>query len=189
MIDVALKFLVTEVNAFLFARTGSASGSVDLGRLVDDAGKWVVEDGKVGAALVNIEEERTFKSQLPDTTLVNGRQVVVQPDLKLNLHVIFVANFKQYDIALRQLSWILTCFQAHPAFTRDRYPSLDRRIDKLSIEFVSLTYEQLNQLWAVIGGKYLPSVVYRVRLVAVQDTEPTAIQPPITTIAATLHGS
>jgi len=135
MIDVALKFLSTEVNAYLFARTGSASGGVELGRLVDDGGKWVVAE-KVGAALINVEEERTLKSQLPDSTLVSGRQVMLQPALKLNLHVIFAANFKQYDIGLRQLSWILTFFQSHPVFAHDRYPGLDPSIERLTAELM-----------------------------------------------------
>ena len=189
MIDVAVKFLVAEVNSYLFARTGSDSGGVDLGRLVDDAGKWTIKANSVGAAVVNIEEERTLKSQVPDATFVDGRQVVLQPDLKVNLHIIFVANFQAYDIALRQLSWILTFFQSHPGFRRSQYPNLDARIERLSAELLSLTYEQLNQLWAAIGGKQLPSVLYRVRLVALQDTEPAAIQRPITAIAGTLHRS
>src|SRR6185503_1505512 len=67
MIDSALKFLVNELNAYLFARTGVSTGGVDLGRLVDDTGKVAIKDDSIGAALVNVEEERTLKSQLPDT--------------------------------------------------------------------------------------------------------------------------
>ena len=187
MIDSALKFLMNEINAYLFARTGVGTGGVDLARLVDDTGKVALKDDTIGAALVNVEEERVLKSQLPDTAFVNGRHVQVQPDLKLNLHVIFAANFKTYTIALQQLSWLLTFFQAHPGFTPDRYPSLDPRIEKLAPELLSLTFEQLNQMWGFIGGKQLPSVVYRVRLVALQDLEPAAVQPPVTAIRGTLH--
>jgi len=53
----------------------------------------------------------------------------------------------------------------------------------------SLSFEQLNQLWATIGGKQLPSVVYRIRLVAVQDVEPVAIQRPVTEVSAAIHGA
>ena len=189
MIDSALKFLVNEINAYLFARTGVSTGGVELGRLVDDTGKIALKDDQIGAALVNVEEERVLRSQLPDTAFVNGRHVMVQPDLKLNLHVIFAANFKSYPIALQQISWLLTFFQSHPGFTRDRYAGLDPRIEKLSPELQSLTFEQLNQLWGFIGGKQLPSVVYRVRLVVLQDLEPAAVQPPVTAIAGTLHRS
>ena len=148
-----------------------------------------IKSNCIGAAVVNIEEERTLKSQEPDATLVNGRQVLLPAELKVNLHIIFVANFQTYDIGLRQLSWVLTFFQSHPGFRRSQYPNLDARIERLSAELLSLTYEQLNQLWAAIGGKQLPSVLYRVRLVALQDTDRAAIQRPITAIAGNLHRS
>lgn len=187
MIDTALKFLANEINAYLFARTGVSTGGVELGRLVDDSGKIAIKDDSIGAALVNVEEERTLRAQLPDTVFVDGRHVQMQPELKLNLHVIFAANFKTYAIALQQLSWVLTFFQSHPGFTRDRYAALDPRIEKLSPELQSLTLEQLNQMWGFIGGKQLPSVVYRLRLVALQDVEPMAVQPPVTSITETFH--
>jgi hypothetical protein len=188
MIDVALKFLAGEINSYLFARTGSAQGGLAFGRLVDDVGKCAIADQSLGAALVNIDEERVLKSQLPDTVLLNGRQVVLQPELKLNLTMLIAANFSQYDIALRQLSWVLTFFQSHPGFTRDRCPGLDPRIERFTVELQSLTYDQVNQLWAAIGGKQLPSVVYRVRLVAVQDVEPSTIQAPVSEVATAIHG-
>jgi hypothetical protein len=188
MIDVALKFLVAELNGFLFARTGAA-GVADLSRIVDDSGKVAIPPASLGVALVNIDEERVLKSHLPSTVLIDGRHVLLQPELKLNLTIIIAANFTKYEDALRQLSWVLTFFQAHPGFTRDRFPALDPRIERFAVELYSLTFDQLNQLWSCNGGRQLPSAVYRIRLVAVQDIEPTAIQPPVTEITTAVHGS
>jgi hypothetical protein len=187
MLDVALKFLTRQLNAYLLSRTGSSFGEVEIGRLVDDSGKWAVKEDHVGAALVNVEEERTVRNQRPETVFVNGANVVLEPALKLNLHVLFAANFQQYDQALHYLSHVLTFFQSHPFFTQDRYPDLDPLIERLNVELESLGYEQLNQLWAFIGGKQLPSAVYRVRLVVLQDIEPTVVQPPVTAVEARLH--
>jgi hypothetical protein len=187
MLDVALKFLAKELNSYLLSRTGSSFGEVEIGRLVDDTGKWAVKEDHLGAALVNVEEERTLRSQRPETVLVNGSQVVLEPPLKLNLHVIFAASFQRYDHALHYLSHVLTFFQARPVFTQDRYPDLDPQIERLTAELLSLGYEQLNQLWAFIGGKHLPSAVYKIRLVTLQDVEPAAVQPPITSVEARIH--
>src|SRR5262245_23329866 len=151
MLDIALTFLVKNLNTYLKARTGSDFGEAELSRLVDDTGKWAVTQEHIGAALINVEEERILKSQVPETTYVNGRHVVLAPPLKLNLHVLFAANLTHYDQALRYLSYVLTYFQAHPKFTQEECPDLDPRIDKLTIELLSLTYEQLNQVWAFIG--------------------------------------
>jgi uncharacterized protein DUF4255 len=187
MLDVALKFLASELNSYLLSRTGSEFGKVEVGRLVDDTGKWAGQEDHLGAALVNVEEERTLKPQLPEKALVNGNLVTLEPALRLNLHVLFAAHFQHYDQALRYLSHVLTFFQAHPSFNQDRYPDLDPRIRKLTAELLALNYEQLNQLWAYIGGKHLPSAVYKFRLVSLQDVEPSAVQPPITSIDAVVH--
>lgn len=181
MIDVALKFLQTELNSYLLVRTASSFGEVELGRPVDETGKWAITEDHVGTSLLSLEEERTLRSQMPETSYVGGRNIVLEPDLKLNLHVLYAAYFRQYEQALKQLSYVLTFFQSHSGFTPERYPGLDPRIQKLTVELLSLTYEQLNQIWAFLGGKHLPSVVYRVRMVVMQDVEPGGVEPPITT--------
>jgi hypothetical protein len=182
MLDIALQFLRDELNSYLVSRTGSDAVKVQMSSLVDETGKYALDNGTIGAVIINIEEERTFKSHIPEYAYVNGQHVVLEPDLKLNLHVMFAANFKLYDIALKYIAFVLTYFQSNPSFTSEEYPALDTRIRKLIVELQSLSYEQLNQIWAFIGGKQLPSVVYKVRMVAVQDEAQMAVQPPVTTI-------
>jgi len=187
MLDVALKFVTSELNGYLLSRTGADFGAAQLRRLVDDTGKCVLDIDHLGLAIVNLEEERTFKPQLPETTYLAGQNVVLEPKLLLHLHVLVVANFTNYEEALRYLSRVLTFFQAHPTFTPDQYPGLDPRIEKLVVELQTLSYEQLNQMWAFVGGKQLPSAVYRIKLVALQDTTPLAIEPPIMRITTLVH--
>lgn len=186
MLDVALNFLTAELNSYLVARgarkTTDEIGKVEVGKLVDDAGKWAIKDDHIGASLIHIEEDRVMKSHLPEATLAGGRHVVLEPRLKLNLHVLFAAKFQRYDEGLRSLSLVLTFFQSRPTFTPDAYPGLDPRIERLTAELQSLTYEQLNQVWAFIGGKQLPSAIYKVRMIALQDAEPRAIEPPLAEI-------
>ena len=180
MIDVALTFLVNNLNAYLKARTSSLADVAKLTRIVGDTGKWF-DEGAIGAALINVEEDRILKAQVPEPTYVDGRHVLLTPPLKLNLHILFAANFPTYDVSLKYLSHILTYFQANPKFTQSEQPDLDPRIEKLVVELQSLTYEQLNQVWAFIGSKQLPSAIYKVRLVALQDVTPE-IAVPITGI-------
>jgi hypothetical protein len=188
MIDLAAKFMVEELNTFLQTRIGNdAAGIVKLGKIVDEAGKYPAESG-VYAAVINIEEERIFKSQLPEYTYVDGQHVVLEPELKLNLHLLFAAHFAFYDQSLKYLSYLLTYFQAHSSFTSEVYPALDPRIGKLTAELQSLNYEQLNQVWAFVGAKQLPSVMYKVRMVILQDQMQMTLQPPVTTIQSDLHG-
>lgn len=188
MIDVALNFVVSELNTYLLARTGETFGAAQLVSPVNDTGRWAIPDDAVGVALINVDEERTMKVQVPEITYVNGRQVLLEPRLQINLDVLFAAQFKLYPQSLKFLSRVLTFFQAHPKFTSTDWPALDPAIETLVPELRALGFEQLNQLWAYIGGKYLPSVVYRMRLVTLQDLEPRSVGQPITTIQATLAG-
>lgn len=191
MIDTALKFLSDEVNTYLKKRALSSAnfGNVIPGHVVDDAGKWVITADNIGLTLINIEEERILQAQLPERRYVNGNYILVPPELKLNLTLLFHIRHGNgnYEQALRYLSNVMTFFQAHPSFTADAYPGLDPRIEKLTVEMLSLGTEQLNQVWAYLGSKYLPSVAYRVRMVVLQDIEPRDIAKPVTTITAQLH--
>ncbi|MFZ5842755.1 MAG: DUF4255 domain-containing protein [Pseudomonadota bacterium] len=182
MLDVTLKFLQQQLNAYLLVRTGSDFGAVEMCQPIDDTGKWAVKEDVLGLSLINIEEERILRSQLPESTYLNGQNILLQPPLRLNLHLLFLARFKQYDQALRQLSHVLTFFQSHLLFTPGQHPGLDPRIEKLTLELQSPNYEQLNQIWAFLGGKQLPSVLYRARMVLLQDAETAAILPPLTEI-------
>lgn len=192
MIDTAIKFLSDEVNTYLKKRalTGASFGSVIPGPIVDDGGKWVIAADNIGLTLINVEEERILQAQLPDRLYVNGNHIVVPPELRLNLTLLFHVRHggnNNYEQSLRFLSSVLSFFQAHPSFTADAYPGLDPRIEKLNVELMSYGPEQLNQVWAYLGSKYLPSVAYRVRMIVLQDIEPQAIAAPITTISAALH--
>ena len=187
MLDIAFKFLAGEVNAYLRKRTGSKLGNAELTSLVNDKGEWVLKEGNIGLTLLSIEEERVMRAHLPERIYQNGSEVVLQPPLKLNLVVLFTSRYKDYDQSLHFLSHVLTFFQANPSFTADSHPGLDPRIEKLALEMLSYGPEQLNQTWAYLGSKYLPSAIYRLRMVMLQDMEPAGIGQPITTIETTLN--
>lgn len=187
MLDVALKFLADELNAHLARRLGAAGADKALASaLVDDSGKWVLPEGRLGLTLVAIDEERTLREQLPQRVLLDGNQVDLPPPLKVNLVVLLAARFNLYDQALGFLAQALTFFQAHPRFGPDTHAGLDARIESLSIEMLAYTPESLNQTWTCLGAKYLPSALYRVRMLALQDREPQAVGRPIETITTTL---
>lgn len=188
MIDTALDFIAREVNAQLLKRTGSELGAVQPGPLVDDRGNWVVTMDTVRLTLFQIEEERTLREPLPERTIIAGREVVLPPPLKLNLVLLFAGRFQQYAQALRTLSHLLSFMHARPLFTPADSPGMPPGIERLALELLSWTPEQLNQMWACLGAKHLPSVVYRLRMVVLQDSEPSGTGLPITTIAADLRG-
>lgn len=188
MIDSALTFLAAEANAHLLKRSGSSLGAVSVGPIADDRGLWTVPQDSVRMVLFQIDEERSTREQLPERTLIGGREVALPPALKLNLVLLLAGRFQQYDQALRSLSLLLAFFHARPLFTPANSPAMPAGFERMAMDLLSYGPEQMNQVWACLGAKHLPSVVYRLRMVVLQDVEPLGTGAPITEIETTLLG-
>ena len=46
---------------------------------------------------------------------------------------------------------------------------MDPDMKKLIVELYSYSFEQQYNFWTILGAKYLPSVLYKVRLLAFQE--------------------
>lgn len=182
MIDSVLTFLRDELASYVLARTNSTNVEVKLTKLVDESGKYAFGEEVIALSVINIEEERLFKSQLPEYSFIDGQHVRLEPEMKFNVHLMVAANFNLYAQAWKAISMVLTYFQSHSTFSSAENPALGPDVEKLTIELESLSFEQLNQVWAYIGGKHLPSVVYKIRMVIIQDEAVSGIQLPITKI-------
>ncbi len=185
MINVALKFLVNELNEFIALKAGGDNTRVQLNGLVNQAGDVMVGDDKVGCTLINVEEERIAKAQMPYAPALNGNTTRRNPPIKLNLYVLFAANPRiettstNYEEGLKLISHIVSFFQSKNHFDTENSPGLDPLIDKLVVELYSLPVEQQNYLWGSIGAKYMPSVLYRVRLLEIQEDAALDSSPSI----------
>ncbi len=40
-------------------------------------------------------------------------------------------------------------------------------------------FEKMNHLWGYLGAKYLPSVMYKVRMITIQEARATDEQSPV----------
>ena len=49
-------------------------------------------------------------------------------------------------------------------FDKMNTPMLSDIVDKIILEFFNTDLQQLTNLWGMIGAKYLPSVVYKVKM-------------------------
>lgn len=144
---------------------------------------------KVVISMVNVEEESTLKN-LSNKVRLNGGVVMVDPPVFLNLYLLFCANYvggnpprNSYTLALTRLSNVIQFFQQKRVFSLDNSPNaaLGQSVDRLnepdlaslrlSMELYTLTFEQINHLWGSLGGKQLPFVMYKARLVRVQDKQ------------------
>lgn len=180
MIDFTLKFLTEEINNYLSHQPGLIMGDLSLvmgnaSRIfdTDTAAVDVPMNNKAIISLVNVEEDRLSRHQ--DNVVRTAEGVVyAEPPVLLNLYVLFIMNLKNQEAALRWLSCIIRFFQHQPYFTPLSHPSLHPTINHLSVSLHSMSFEQSNQLWSMLGGKYLPSVLYKIRQVSIDEQAVTA---------------
>jgi hypothetical protein len=184
VIDKALSVLNGQLNAFLNTRFGpSGNDLVALGP-VPDANKETPPAQPLTLSLGRIEEERVVKTQ----TATRKRDSVIediQPDIKLNLFLLASSHGNSYSDALRFLSATVLFFQSRPAFDQTNCPGLDPAIEKLLVELYSQSFEEQNHLWGSLSLRYVPSVLYRVRLLIIQEGTPQRTQPPVSAMVTT----
>jgi Pvc16 N-terminal domain len=126
-------------------------------------------NGHVVMSLVNLQEETTLKNS-PYYRVEKGRTIYQNPPVYLNLFILFSVLHNQYDTALRLLTRVVECFQSQTdiSFATTPTPGNLSQDVKIVPDLYSLTFEQLNQLWGSLGGKQVPFVLYRARLVTIE---------------------
>lgn len=179
MINDALTFLVAQLNEYLRSKMG-VSGLVVQKRLVKGDGNEVTGETKVICQLVNIEEERIGKAQVPIASPVGSQFPTRNPELRVNLSVLFTAicpqdtqdllgDEEEYVTSIKMLSYVIQYFQYRHVFTTENSPSLPASIGNLIVELYPISLENQNYLWASLGAKYRPSVVYKARLITIYE--------------------
>jgi hypothetical protein len=58
---------------------------------------------------------------------------------------------------------------------------------RFTMELYTLTFEQINHLWGSLGGRQVPFVMYKLRLVGITDKAIVREVPLITEIQSTHH--
>lgn len=169
MIYNALSFLTSELNDYFNRSFQLTDEKAILSAHVSSDGSPVTDTlNKVSITLVNLEQETTTRNLLPDRSS-SGEHLRINPSIKLNLRVLIAANFTDYSESLKFLDSTLAFFQGHSLFTPQNSPRLDANIERLTVDLEPTSYNEWSYLWGMLGLKYLPGVVYRVRMVTVQD--------------------
>src|ERR1051325_1273607 len=198
MIRTALEFVRKTLEVYMVERendTYTEGNVVDLKSIVLPNGTIDTTDTThITVMLVGVDEERREGKRPQYIPTADKQFLRLNPPVEVDLVVLFVAHNKSYTAALRGLSDVLGFFQASPVFDATRYPALNasvtnadetpwRLISRLSFSLCSMTFEQQNNLWAMLGSKYMPSVVYRMKMLTVFETRGQEKVPAITELA------
>jgi hypothetical protein len=181
-IRVTLEAVRQRLNEFLQAAEPRPEEWVVLSNLVDPEGK--AYDGarnRLVLFLANVQKETVISTSRGMVPAGDSHYAMVAPPLYVNLYVLVFANFYDagYAEGLRVLSLAISFFQKNPAFTSSTLPALPDGVDRLTWEMESLGPADLNYMVGLAGVKYLPSVVYKVRLLPFHSDAMQAQAPAV----------
>ncbi len=169
MIDSAISHIASQLNQYLRRSFDLSEDVVVISNILEQDGSVASHiDNKLVVFLVNIEKDAVAHRQ-PNGNMAGGdRSVISYPPIYLNLFLMFAGNFSgnNYLESLKFVSNTISFFQRRPVFDHQNTPDLDSRIDKLVMDIENINITDLNNLWSVLSGRYLPSILYKVRMVA-----------------------
>lgn len=174
MLYQTLIIIKDKINQYLQKRFSLTENVLVMTNVVEVDGSVSPEvENKLILTLVNIKEESVLKNIPPNVYSEGSHLGLTNKPTHFNLYILFSANYSgiRYEDAMKFLSEVLYYFQAVPYFNHSNMPELDPNIEKLVFEVVNLDFADLSHLWSVMGGKYLPSILYKVRLIRVDSSE------------------
>lgn len=187
MIDHTIHFLTEYLNKELKLLYGIDEDKAVMGNLVDPNGEQAMEvTNKVVVTLVSMEHVTGSKVQGGHKRISVAGVAQQNEPVRMNLYIMVAANYqsKQYHEALKMLTTVLGIFQTTNNFPRVAFPNMHPTIEKLSLEIVNLSLQEQVGIWNSLGAKYVPSVMYKLRLATVDLQRVDAIIPEIAGLAS-----
>lgn len=170
MIYESLTCVNDRLNSYFSNRFSLSEQKVMMSNLVNQDGTVAVrETDKLILTMLNLQKENLGSGMNKSGGVYTNKPVNV------NVYILFSAYFSEnnYKEGLKFISALIGFFQGNPVFTRENTPDLDDKISKLTFELENLSLQDLNHIWGMLGGKYLPSVVYKMRMITIQEGDIT----------------
>ena len=173
MIEGTISFIEETLNSYLQDKMNFKEERVISSNLVEQDGSIAIrDDNRVVISLVDLDQEPSLKNANRTEVKPGGSMKQTQPPVNLNLFIMFSCFFtsNNYKEGLKYLSNIILFFQGRPLFSRQSYPQLNKyNIEKLSFEIYHPDYQARNNMWTILGIKYLPSIIYKVKMLSFTD--------------------
>ncbi|NIJ54708.1 DUF4255 domain-containing protein [Dyadobacter arcticus] len=193
MIRTVFEFVKSELSTYCFNKEPliypSVSSFLRISGFYSPSGNSTVDTEKhIQLTLVNLEEERLEGIRPTFVRMDDDQLMKLRAPVTMNLQLLFAATAVDYLQSLHDISNVVSFFQANPIFTKDRYPGMNasvsepstrpwRLIERLDFQIHTLTLEQQNNMWAALGTKHLPYILYKVRMLTFFETQGEVVEP------------
>ncbi len=174
MIYEVLQTISDGLNIFFKTRLRVLEDKAIISALVNQDGTVAIqEENKVLITLVNLEKEPTKVGAKSD-----GKQSV-----SINLYVLFSCYFSSsnYVEALRFLSYTMNYLNDNNTIDISSGGTLRSTNSsnglKVQVELESLGMDKNSHLWGALGAKYMPSALYKIRMIALDSNSLVEFRP------------
>ncbi len=165
MVDSIVRAIATELNDFIKLKYEVNEPKVEVSNLVNQDGSVPPENSnKIICSLINIEQERVLSGGAFTTSGTSRKN----PPINLDLFLMFSSSYtgENYLEGLKFLSLVVGFFQGKMVFTPQNTPLLPKTVHKITFDMFNVDLSNLSHLWGAIGAKYVPSIIYKVRMVS-----------------------
>lgn len=164
MIDITLHIIVEKLNEFLSGFYNRPEIIAEEGVINTPANEE--EGDKIILSLLSIERETAMGINSAYKNTGGNTFNRQSPPWHINLNIVIAAVFseKRYADSLKILSDSLS-------FLQQNSPIDLPGGQKITIELLTLSFQELSNVWSMLGGHYYPSVVCKVRMLTFDGNE------------------
>ena len=179
LLNKTLVFLKKKVKDY----DGSLTDIIEITNIstLNDGDEFLESTVPIVLSVVNIKEDRVARN--PNLYFKNNESDPIEvhkhtnPAQHLTISLLFTAYNKdraKYLNGISKLEHVIRCFQEKHVFYLDDNGNEVNSPDtenhrKIVLDLESLKISELNQLWSMLGNKYMPSVLYKMRLTTIQN--------------------
>ncbi len=183
MIHEVLNAIYQELNKFLRSKHSLNEDKVLLSNLMNlDGSLAVQETDKIVLSLVGIEQDRSKSVTGSYEKTETGDFIKLNAPVNVQIYLLFSAYFtpENYLEGVKFISSTIAFFQSRNGiFDPQNSPALNGVIDKLQAELVPMEMRDVSNLWGLVGAKYMPSALYRLKTIPIQHRMPSPTIPYI----------
>lgn len=172
MIHDVIAAIAGELNRFLQSKHNITEEKVVMSSIVNlDGSVAVQEPDKIVMTLANLEMDKSQSNIGGYTKTPRGNFQKYNPPININITVLFSAYFtsENYLEGLKFITSVIAFFQSRAgAFNTQNTPALNGLVEKLQAELITMETRDLGNFWGIMGSKYLPSVVYKIKTIPIE---------------------
>ncbi|MCG8574696.1 MAG: DUF4255 domain-containing protein [Flavobacteriales bacterium] len=181
MIDTVLQFTANSLDQFVRNQFGLNESKVLINNLIEaDGSVPKPNQNKLVISMINIAQETNRQFYVRNQRLSDGSFSNVRRPERYNIDLLVSSSFDDYTETLKFLNSGIQFFQINPVVNSSSYSNLPEGIDRLEFEVEKISYFEMHNLWSAMGAKYVPSVIYKMRLITIESENTQGFVAPVT---------